>query len=151
MINNDLNLLKWEFKIKSKVLMEVCNSLKIRISPFETTRTITRQRWLVAQGKSWTLKSKHLEWKAVDRVFKTTSGEPTRIGKYPSVHFVWFMCGVTPIYSKWKLIESCHLQDDGQSIATIMKKNSARYHKESAKNQALLSAVNTEFRKYGYK
>lgn len=151
MIEDSLEKLIWEFKIKSKVLMMICNSLKIRISPFETTRTITRQRWLVNQWKSWTMKSKHLEWKAVDRVFKTETWQPTRVGKYPSVHFIWFMCGVTPIYSNWRLVESCHLQDDGQSIATIMKKNSARYHKESAKNQALLSAVNTEFRKYGYK
>lgn len=152
MINNDLNLLKWEFKIKSKVLMEICNALKIRISPFETTRTIARQKWLVAQGKSWTLKSKHLEGKAVDRVFNTTSGQPTWIGKYPSVHYVGFMCGVTPIYnSKKQLIESCHLQDDGQSIATVMKKNSARWGKETKKNQTLLSAVNNEFRKYWYK
>jgi hypothetical protein len=61
MIENSLEKLTGEFKIKSKVLMSVCNAIKIRISPFETTRTITRQRWLVAQGKSWTLKSKHLE------------------------------------------------------------------------------------------
>lgn len=39
--------------------------------PFETLRSKTRQAWLVAQGKSWTMKSKHLDGKAVDRVFKT--------------------------------------------------------------------------------
>jgi hypothetical protein len=32
-----------------------------------------------------------------------------------------------------------------------MKKNSARWGKETKKNQALLSAVNDEFRKYWYK
>jgi hypothetical protein len=77
MIENSLDKLTGEFKTKSKVLMEVCNSLKIRISPYETWRSATRQKWLVAQGKSWTLKSKHLEGKAVDRVFKTTAGQPT--------------------------------------------------------------------------
>ena len=79
MIINSLDKLTGEFKTKSKVLMEVCNALKIRISPFETWRSVTRQKWLVAQGKSWTLKSKHLEGKAVDRVFKTAAGQPSWI------------------------------------------------------------------------
>jgi hypothetical protein len=59
MIENSLDKLTGEFKTKSKVLMEVCNSLKIRISPYETWRSATRQKWLVAQGKSWTLKSEY--------------------------------------------------------------------------------------------
>lgn len=151
MIDNSLESLKGEFKIKSKVLMEICNKLKLRISPYETKRTLTRQRWLVAQGKSWTLNSKHLDGKAVDRVFTTPQWQPSWIGKYPSVHFIGFMCGCTPIYKNGKLIESCHLQDDGKTIATIMKNNSARWKKETAKNQALLAAVNEAFRRYGYK
>jgi hypothetical protein len=61
------------------------------------------------------------------------------------------MCGVTPLYKNRKLVESCHLQDDGKTIATIMKNNSARWKKETAKNQALLAAVNEAFRRYGYK
>lgn len=151
MIENSLDKLTGEFKTKSKVLMEVCNSLKIRISPYETWRSATRQKWLVAQGKSWTLKSKHLEGKAVDRVFKTTSGQPTWVWPYNSVHFIGEMCWCVPIYKNGKLIESCHLQDDGKTIATIMKNNSARWKKETAKNQALLAAVNEAFRRYWYK
>ena len=151
MIDNSLNLLKGEFRIKSKVLLEVCNKLKLRITPYETKRSLIRQKWLVAQGKSWTLKSKHIEWLAVDRVFSNTKWQPSWVGKYPSVHFIGFMCGVTPIYRNKKLIESCHLQDDGKSIVAVMKNNSARYQKETAKNQALLTEVNTAFRRYWYK
>lgn len=151
MINSSLDSLKWEFKIKAKVLMEVANAMKFRITPFETLRSKTRQAWLVAQWKSRTMNSKHLEGKAVDRVFRTSSWQPSWVWPYPSIHFIWFMCGCTPIYKGKKLIESCHLQDDGKTIATIMKNNSARWKKETAKNQALLSAVNTAFRKYSFK
>ena len=61
------------------------------------------------------------------------------------------MCGCTPIYKGKKLIESCHLQDDGKTIAQVMKNNSARYQKETKKNQDILALVNATFRKYGYK
>lgn len=151
MINNSLDSLKWEFKIKSKVLMEVANKLWFKIIPFETLRSKVRQARLVAQGKSWTMNSYHLTGKAVDRVFKNAKWQPSRVWPYPSIHFIGFMCGCTPIYSKGKLIESCHLQDNGKTIATIMKNNSARWKKETAKNQALLAAVNEAFRRYWYK
>lgn len=150
MIENSLDKLIGEFKIKSKVLMEVCNYMKFRITPYETTRSKTRQAWLVSQWKSWTMKSKHLEWKAVDRVFNTSSGQPSWVWKYPSIHYIWFMCWCTPIYKNGKLIESCHLQDDWKSINTIMKNNSTRWLKSSKKDQDLLSLVNKTFRKYWY-
>lgn len=156
MIDNSLESLKGEFRIKSKVLMEVCNAMKFRITPFETFRTRARQAWLYANkkpgqpvGVPWT--SMHEKGKAVDWIFSTPSGQPSWVWPYPSIHFIWFMCGCTPIYSKGKLIESCHLQDDGKSIATVMKNNSARYQKETAKNQALLAEVNAAFRRYWYK
>lgn len=151
MIENSLDKLTGEFKIKSKVLMAVCNFLKLRITPYETWRSKSRQAWLVNQWKSWTMNSKHLEWKAVDWVFSDTKWQPSWVWKYPSIHFIGFMCGVTPIYNKWKLVESCHLQDTGESIVSVMKNNSARYAKETKKNQNLLSLVNTTFRKYWYK
>lgn len=150
MIENSLEKLKGEFKTKSKVLMEVCNAMKFRITPFETLRSKVRQAWLVAQWKSWTMNSKHLEGKAVDWVF-TKNWQPSWVGPYPSIHFIGFMCGCTPIYKGKKLIESCHLQDDGKTIATVMKNNSARYQKETKKNQDILALVNATFRKYGYK
>ena len=150
MIENSLEKLYWEFKIKSKVLMEVCNYLKIRITPYETLRNKTRQARLVSQWKSWTMNSKHLEGKAVDRVFTNSNWQPSWIGKYPSVHYIWEMCWCTPIYKNWKLIESCHLQDNGKTINTIMKNNSTRWLKSSKKDQDLLSLVNKTFRKYWY-
>lgn len=150
-IESSLDKLTWEFKIKSKVLMTVCNAMKIRITPFETWRSTARQKWLVAQGKSWTMNSRHLTWKAVDRVFSDTKWQPSWVGKYPSVHFMWIMCWCVPIYKNGKLIESCHLQDDGKSVVAIMKNNSNRWPKETKKNQALLSLVNDTFRKYWYK
>lgn len=156
MIENNLDKLKWEFQIKSKVLMEVCNSIKIRITPFETYRSRARQARLYTNKKPGQAVAKpgqsmHERGKAVDWVFASPSWQISWVWKYPSVHFVWFMCWVTPIYKNGKLIESCHLQDDGKSIAQVMKNNSARWKKETAKNQALLAAVNEAFRKYGYK
>lgn len=131
--------------------MEVCNAMKFRITPFETLRSKVRQARLVAQWKSRTINSKHLEGKAVDRVFRTSNWQPSWVWPYPSIHFIGFMCGCTPIYSKGKLIESCHLQDDGKSIAQVMKNNSVRYQKETKKNQDILALVNATFRKYWYK
>ena len=49
MIENSLDKLTGEFRIKSKVLMTVCNIMKLRITPFETLRYKERQKWLVAQ------------------------------------------------------------------------------------------------------
>lgn len=152
MIENSLDKLSWEFKIKSKVLMEVSNKLWFKIIPFETKRSLLRQKWLKAQGKSRTLKSKHLEGKAVDRVFVTPKWQPTRSGPYKSIHYLGALCGCTPIYNtKGQLIESCHLQDTWESIAKVMARNSMKWHKETKKNQTILSLVNTTFRKYWYK
>lgn len=151
MIENSLDKLTGEFKIKSKVLLEVANKLWFKIMPFETLRSKSRQAWLVAQGKSWTMKSKHLDGKAVDWVFKNVKWQPTWVWPYPSIHYIGFMCGVTPIYSKWRLIESCHLQDDGKTIVSVMKANSAKRFKETKKNKDMLALVNATFRKYGYK
>jgi hypothetical protein len=151
MIENSLEKLYWEFKIKSKVLMEVCNKMKLRITPYETKRTLSRQRRLVDQGKSWTMQSKHLDGLAVDRVFSDKNWQPSWVWKYPSIHFIGAMCWCVPIYKNGKLIESCHLQTDWKTIAKIMLDNSSRYLKETKKNQQLLSLVNDTFRKYGYK
>lgn len=150
MIENSLEKLTGEFKIKSKVLMDVANQLGFKIMSFETTRSRLRQAWLFAQGKSWTMNSKHIGGKAVDRVFRTPKWQPSWAGPYKSIHYIGFMCWVTPIYKNGRLIESCHLQDDGKTIATIMKNNSARWKKETKKNQAMLKLVNDTFRKYGY-
>ena len=156
MIENSLSKLVWEFQIKSKVLMEVCNSIKIRITPFETYRSRARQARLYANKKPGQAVAKpgqsyHERGKAVDWVFTSPSWQISWVWSYPSVHFVWFMCWVTPIYKNGQLVESCHLQDDGTTIARVMQKNSTRYGKETKKNQDLLSLVNTTFRKYWYK
>jgi hypothetical protein len=102
-------------------------------------------------GKSWTMESKHLIWCAVDLVFLNSKWQPTWKWDYKYLHMVGFMCWLTPIYANGKLIESCHLQSDGLQIKTIMTKNSDRYRlSKLRREQNLLSAVNTAFRKYGY-
>lgn len=148
MINNNVEDLKWEFKDKVKVFLAVVKIYKKNVAIFEWLRTKERQKRLVENGKSWTMNSYHLQGKAADFVFMNDKYQPTWVGDYPFLHYIWFFCWMTPIYnSKWQLIESCHLQDDGRSIKEVMETNSNNWHKAKSKQeQDYLNQVNTGFR-----
>lgn len=157
MIENSLDKLIWEFRTKAKVLMEIVRLKYPGLAPFETFRTRARQARLYANKKPWQAvgipgTSYHEKGLAVDWVFLNKNWQPTWKGDYPYVHMIWFMCGMTPIYDGKKLVESCHLQSDNRTIAAVMISNSTQYGKtKSIAEQKLLSAVNTAFRRYGYK
>lgn len=147
MINNNIEELSEPFKSKIKVFMAVVKIYKNNVAIFEWLRTKERQKWLVNNWKSWTMNSYHLTGRAIDLVFMNDKNKPTWIWDYKFLHYVWFFCGLTPIYSNGKLVESCHLQDDWKKIETIMKTNSdSRHTAKSQKEQELLKQVNFGFR-----
>lgn len=74
---NDINLLKPNFKLKVELFLNESKQKGFDIVVFESLRTLKRQEELYAQWRTtdwnvvtWTLKSKHLLWEAVDIVFK---------------------------------------------------------------------------------
>lgn len=157
MIENSLDKLLWEFKIKAKVLMEVVRLKYPGFAPFETFRTKARQQWLYNNKKPGQAvgipgSSYHEKGLAVDWIFLNKKWQPTWLGDYPYVHMIGFMCGMTPIYKNKKLVESCHLQSEGKAIISVMLNNSKRYVKSKlTQEQKLLKTVNDCFRKYWYK
>jgi len=48
------------------VILRSLNRMPFDVTILEGIRTVERQRELVAQGSSWTMKSKHLEGRAID-------------------------------------------------------------------------------------
>lgn len=152
MIESSLDKLTGECKIKAKVLKAIVNKKYPGLVPFETYRSKPRQAWLYSQLKwRWPVAkpgtSKHELGKGIDRVFLNKNWQPTWKWDYAYVQYVAWMCGLIGV--KW---ESCHTQDDGRAIVKVMLDNSKRYNKSNQwREQNLLSAVNTEFRKYGYK
>jgi peptidoglycan L-alanyl-D-glutamate endopeptidase CwlK len=75
-ICKDLDKVKPELKRKVEHMLAVCKSKGMSVFVFETTRTKERQKMLVAQGKSRTMKSKHITGDAVDIVF-LVNGQPS--------------------------------------------------------------------------
>ncbi len=152
MIENSLDKLTWECKIKAKVLKAIVNKKYPGLVPFETYRSRPRQAWLYSQLKGkWPVAkpgtSKHELGKAIDRVFLNKNWQATWKWDYAYVQYVAWMCGLVGV--KW---ESCHTQCTGKTIASCMVANSARYNKSKlAWEQKLLSEVNNGFRKYWYK
>ena len=148
-ILNSIELLVVPFKWKIKSLMTVVKVKYPNLAAFETKRSTGRQKRLVDNNKSWTMKSLHLVGKAVDFVFLNKKGQPTRTGDYKYLHYVGYMCWVTPIIVKGKLLEQCHLQDTDISIQDQIAINSDRWHKATEQwEKDLLHAVNNELRKY---
>jgi len=152
MIENSLEKLLWEMKIKSKVLLEVAKSFWLKVIPFETWRSRARQQRLYTNKKPWQPVAKpgtsmHEKGKAVDWVFVNTKWQVTWSGDYRTLTVLWAMCWVVPVPG-----ESCHLQDNWKTIVTIMTGNSKSWLASKNKiTQKQLSAVNTCFRKYWYK
>lgn len=148
-IINSIEKLVETFRTKIKVFMYVTKKKYPNLAAFETLRTKNRQKWLVDNNKSWTMNSQHLIGKAVDFVFLNKAGQPTWVGDYKYLHYVGYMCGITPLIVNKKLIEQCHLHDTAITIEQQMKINSDRWNKATEQREKdLLHAVNDEFRKY---
>lgn len=146
MIDNKIESLVEPFRTKVQVFMNVVRKKYPEIYPFETKRSYKRQLLLFTQRKSWTLKSYHLQGKAVDWVFMR-HWQPSWSGDYNHLQWIAGMCGMERIKQ-----ESCHTQDNGNPIAVVMSLNSSRYKStKSPEEQKRLHDVNEEFRKFGYK
>ena len=151
MIDNSFDKLTKEFRIKSFVLLTVVQLKYPGLRPFETYRTKARQTRLYAnkKGKGPVARpgtSMHEQGRAVDRVFLDKNWKVTRIGDYKYLTKVWAMCWVVGVPG-----ESCHLQDNGKTIAYIMSANSKARGKASVADGKLLSMVNNGFRGFWYK
>lgn len=146
MIDNNIEHLVDPYKTKCKVFLEVCRKKYPRLWVFETLRNLDRQKWLVQNGKSWTLKSYHLKWLAADYIFYDKNNNPTRKWDYAYLKYVWVMCGMETIAK-----EQCHLQDNGKAIPVVMKTNSTRRASATPTDKKLLSSINDLFRRYWYK
>jgi len=150
-IDSSLENLVSPCREKAKVVKDVVDDTYANVAPFETTRTIARQKYLMYNTKSTRVSdpvaSYHVKKKAVDRVFLDKKWQPKRSWDYNYLQKIGRMCWMTGIYNKKKqLIESCHLQDDWRSIEKVMKDNSAAWEKASPADRKLLSLVNWKFR-----
>lgn len=148
MIDNNLEDLVWEFKIKAKVLKECMLTRYPNFTQFETLRTRARQLTLMATGHTWTLNSMHIKWLAVDWVFDV-NGQPSRDNSHGQFYFmqrVATMCGMMRIAQ-----EVCHTQDNWVSIKQQMINNSTRYiESKDPWEQQRLKQINDTFRKYWF-
>lgn len=150
-IENSLDLLAWECKIKAHVLLECAKTKLPNIAVFETYRTVARELSLITKpGKavSWLKNaslSKHCKGLAIDRVFMK-NWQPTRSGDYATLQRLATMCGLTRISQ-----EACHTQDNWLTIRQQMAKNSARYNASTySGEQQQLHIVNECFKKHWY-
>lgn len=73
-VERDINKLVEPFKSKIVDILELLKEKKIPVELFETIRTVERQKMLVKQGFSKTMKSKHLLGNAADLVYKDAKG-----------------------------------------------------------------------------
>lgn len=146
-IQNSLDLLVEPTRTKVSVFYKIIKSVYPNFRPFETLRSLERQKQLVKSGASWTLQSLHRTGKAVDRVFLNKKWQPTWSWDYKFIQRIAPMCWLQR--AKW-LNESCHTEENGNSIKYTMSANSSRRKTCWDKTtQDYLSKVNTEFRKLG--
>ena len=105
-MSKDINKLIEPFRTSVKELINKAKEADIPILITETTRSLTRQRQLVKEGKSRTMNSKHLVGKAVDiaflvdgklsynktlynRLYKITENIPYVIWPYKDFNWKW--------------------------------------------------------------
>jgi len=115
MIDNDINNLEINFKKKVQDFLDECKQKWFNIMIIEWLRTLERQKrlyeqWRTRPGKkiTWTLKSKHINWLAVDIVFKDKHWNPTWVWDYNSLIEIWkkhWLKNLAPT-------ETCHFEDD---------------------------------------
>ena len=149
MIEKRRFVLSSPFKKKFYAFIRVVRLKYPNIATFETLRTQERQKRLYQQGSSRTLNSYHTKGLACDLVFLNDRRQPTWNWDYAYIHYIGKMCGMTPIYKNWKLVESCHLQDDWRTIDKVIKDNSDRFNSiTNKKEQELLHKCNKLLRKY---
>jgi peptidoglycan L-alanyl-D-glutamate endopeptidase CwlK len=69
-VKRSLGLLQPGLRKKVKQVIALLTMFRFPVALFETGRTLDRQRWILKQGYSKTLKSRHLSGEAADFVVK---------------------------------------------------------------------------------
>lgn len=139
---NDINLLSPDFKLKFDARWKEIIALYPNARVFETLRTQERQQRLYGVWRThsldrkpitWTMKSNHLLWDAVDIVFNDSKGNPTRAWPYDQLITLAKRYGIRNLKPR----ETCHFEDDGTpykiqySIEEMTKvKNSLEWNSE---------------------
>lgn len=126
--NSDINSLSKRFRERfDKFWKEVINKYPNAVV-FETLRTPDRQKWLYAQWRTrpwkivtWTLKSNHFTWDAVDIVFRNT--------KTGNLEWVWPYMDIIEIAKKYWIrnlypAETAHFEFDTNVVTKTFDKDS---------------------------
>lgn len=120
--DRDINKLKPEFKKKVKLFLKEVGD-KIFIT--EAYRSQERQNELYAQGRTkpwnkvtWTLKSEHTKWTAIDIAFQGKDLYPSDIYTWKEVAEVAKKYGIDWGYDLWKT-DKPHFQDNGKPLETM--------------------------------
>lgn len=115
---NDINLLSKDFKLKFDARWKEVITLYPNARVFESLRTQERQQRLYGVWRThtldrkpitWTLKSNHILWDAVDIVFNDAKGNPTWSGPYDQLITLAKRYGIKNLKPR----ETCHFEDDG--------------------------------------
>ena len=153
-IQKDIDLLASPFREKVKAfLIDVKIQGINNVMPFETRRSHARQAELFAIGRTiqntkkpvtWTLKSLHLEWKAVDLVFMQWK-TPTWSWDYPRLIEIakkYWIRNLSPI-------ETCHFEDESSMPLSIVTTNiSALWGKANDEQKEVLHGCNEKLRTF---
>lgn len=114
MRQTDIDLLTPKFKQKFLCFFSEAQQRFPNLHVYETVRTQARQNELYAQGRTrpwqivtWTKKSNHKDWNAVDLTFLNDKGQDTWSGDYFTLHNIARKYGIRGIPQ-----ESWHFEDD---------------------------------------
>lgn len=154
MINNSIESLKSPFKEKVKAFLIHAKVLKLtNVKPFETLRSIDRQKDLYAIWRTtqlwhkpvtWTMESFHLQWLAVDLCFYDSNNQP---------HWEWdykTLIEICKLYWIRSLspIETCHFEDNPFTpLQTVITNVSSLWSKCNITDKLSLHDINDKLRK----
>jgi hypothetical protein len=171
MIDNNLNNLNYLFQRKIKWLLAYAKQVWLDVYVFEGKRTVERQQELFWYGRTKTqlllykvnvkyakpnekkrtrtMKSKHIEGKAVDIVFDLNKDPkiyvPTWNGNYQKMIWVCLNFWLKNLYPR----ETCHFEDDWRSLDNILKENSRLFDATKSKEiQDICHFANNFFRNW---
>lgn len=134
--NNDINLLTLQFKKKIELFLSECNKEWLYPIIYEWFRTKARQielynQWRTTPWKiiTWTMKSKHLNWEAVDIVWKdSVTWNITWYWPYDRLIEISKQFWIDSLFP----IETCHFQDNWNPLViktpTIMESKYTEVH-----------------------
>lgn len=129
MINSNIDDLTPNFRDKVKLFLQEAKERWFNIKVFEWKRSKERQQDLYNQGRTtpwkivtWTMKSKHLDWNAVDLVFLDKNWNPSWVWDYNSLISIWkkyWMNNLAPT-------ETCHFEDNWKPILPVINSNMSK-------------------------